>query len=107
MDFDPGTRCVWVIGAGWNGAGHMFVMDVIIMERMCGRFVLFTTGDELLSEVATLPGINHVEAPDGTPPSRYNIAPTNQVPLIRIAEQTACIDAARWGLLPTLSLIHI
>lgn len=101
MDFDPGTRCVWVIGAGWNGAGHMFVMNVIIMERMCGRFVLFTTGDELLSEVATLPGINHVEAPDGTPPPRYNIAPTNQVPLIRIAEQAARIDAARWGLLPT------
>ena len=79
MDFDPGTRCVWVIGAGWNGAGHMFVMNVIIMERMCGRFVLFTTGDELLSEVATLPGINHVEAPDGTPEEALELVHPSRV----------------------------
>ena len=31
----------------------------------------------------------------------YNIAPTQQVPLIRVAESAARIDAARWGLLPT------
>lgn len=71
------------------------------MERMCGRFVLFTSGDDLVQEVAGLPGIAEVEAPDGTPPPRYNIAPTQQVPLIRVAEATARIDAARWGLLPT------
>ena len=68
---------------------------------MCGRFVLFTTGDDLLAEVATLPGVDSVEAPDGTPPARYNIAPTNQVPLIRITEHEALIDAARWGLFPS------
>ncbi|OFT55655.1 hypothetical protein HMPREF3151_11425 [Corynebacterium sp. HMSC05H05] len=68
---------------------------------MCGRFVLFTSGDDLVQEVAGLPGIAEVEAPDGTPPPRYNIAPTQQVPLIRVAEATARIDAARWGLLPT------
>ncbi len=68
---------------------------------MCGRFVLFTTGDDLLAEVATLPGVDSVEAPDGTPPARYNIAPTNQVPLIRVAEHEALIDAARWGLFPS------
>lgn len=71
------------------------------MEHMCGRFVLFTTGDDLVAEVATLPGVDSVQAPDGTPPARYNIAPTNQVPLIRIAEHEALIDAARWGLLPS------
>ena len=73
----------------------------MIMEGMCGRFVLFTSGDDLTQVVAELPGVSAVEAPDGTPPPRYNIAPTQQVPLIRIAGNDARIDAARWGLLPT------
>ena len=68
---------------------------------MCGRFVLFTTGDELLDAVGTLPGAGTVDAPDGTPPARYNIAPTQQVPLVHFQEQGALIDAARWGLLPS------
>lgn len=68
---------------------------------MCGRFVLFTTGDDLISAVGALPGITEVTASDGTPPARYNIGPTQQVPLIRINASEALIDAARWGLLPT------
>ena len=68
---------------------------------MCGRFVLFTTGDDLIDAIGTLPGITKVHAPDGTPPARYNIGPTQQVPLIRINASEALIDAARWGLLPT------
>ena len=70
------------------------------MVHMCGRFVLFTTGTELLDAVSDLPGVTRVEAADGTPPPRYNVAPTQQVPLIRIDEGTAHLDAARWGLLP-------
>lgn len=68
---------------------------------MCGRFVLFTTGDDLIEAVGSLPGITEVHAPDGTPPPRYNIGPTQQVPLIRVNGTQALIDAARWGLLPT------
>lgn len=68
---------------------------------MCGRFVLFTTGQDLLDEVGALPGVTEMAAPDGTPPARYNIAPTQQVPLIRIEDTAARIDAARWGLLPS------
>ncbi|MCP1387957.1 SOS response-associated peptidase [Corynebacterium sp. TA-R-1] len=69
---------------------------------MCGRFVLFTSGQDLLDEVAALPGVGGVEAPDGTPPPRYNIAPTQQVPLVRVDDSSvAHLDAARWGLLPT------
>ena len=70
------------------------------MGDMCGRFVLFTTDDELLEAVGSLPGITAVHAPDGTPPPRYNIAPTQQVPLVRLDKTEALIDAARWGLLP-------
>lgn len=68
---------------------------------MCGRFVLFTTGDDLINAVGSLPGITEVLAPDGTPPPRYNIGPTQQVPLIRFNNAEAQIDSARWGLLPT------
>lgn len=70
---------------------------------MCGRFVLFTTGDDLLDAVATLPPVSRVEAPDGTPGARYNIAPTHHIPLVRLpAHQpgVARLEAARWGLLP-------
>ncbi|WJY67501.1 SOS response-associated peptidase [Corynebacterium auris] len=68
---------------------------------MCGRFVLFTSGRDLLEEIGNLPGAGTVAAPDGTPPKRYNIAPTQQVPLVRFGEDGARLDAARWGLLPS------
>ena len=68
---------------------------------MCGRFVLFTSGRDLLEEVEALPGVSRVEAPEGTPPPRYNVAPTQQVPLIRFDGDTARLDPARWGLLPS------
>lgn len=81
---------------------------------MCGRFVLFTTGDDLVTAIGALPGVGgpgNVATPDGTPPPRYNLAPTQQVPLVRFGgeaheaqethETAARIDAARWGLLPS------
>ena len=68
---------------------------------MCGRFVLFTTGEDLLEEVGTLPGAQPVSAPDGTPPARWNIAPTQQVALVRFGEEGSRLDAARWGLFPS------
>lgn len=61
---------------------------------------MFTTGEGLLEEVGTLPGVTETHAPDGTPPGRYNIAPTNQVALVRLAEGYAQVDPARWGLFP-------
>lgn len=69
---------------------------------MCGRFVLFTTGEGLLAEVGRLPGVREVHAPDGTPGPRYNLAPTQTVPVIRVAESMAQarLDPARWGLVP-------
>ena len=52
---------------------------------MCGRFVLFTSDESLLDAVGALPGVTEVHAPDGTPPPRYNLAPTQMVPLVRLA----------------------
>ncbi|WP_018296152.1 SOS response-associated peptidase [Corynebacterium lubricantis] len=68
---------------------------------MCGRFVLFTTGDELMSEIGGLPGVTEVSAPEGLPGPRYNVAPTQKVPVVRFTGSEASIDPARWGLLPS------
>lgn len=65
---------------------------------MCGRFVLFTTGDSLIDAATRTVG-QPVTAPQGTPGPRYNLAPTQIVPLVRIGEE-AVLEPARWGLLP-------
>lgn len=62
---------------------------------------MFTSGTDLIDAAGQLPGVTEVAAPDGTPPPRYNVAPTQQVPLVRLsAAGEAAIDPARWGLLP-------
>lgn len=65
---------------------------------MCGRFVLFS--ETLSADVAQWPGIERVDAPAGLPPARYNIAPTQPVATIRVAETFASIEPAHWGLIP-------
>lgn len=67
---------------------------------MCGRFVLFTTGESLLTHVNGLPGVREVHAPEGTPGPRYNLAPTQMVPVVRQQGSVSRVDPARWGLLP-------
>ncbi|RNE48740.1 SOS response-associated peptidase [Corynebacterium alimapuense] len=67
---------------------------------MCGRFVLFTTDESLLSCVGQLPGIKEVHAPAGTPGPRFNLAPTQVVPLVRIDAAVANVEPSRWGLYP-------
>lgn len=70
---------------------------------MCGRFVLFTTAEALLSAAGALidaPG-RSLHAPVGTPGPRYNIAPTQVIPIMRFHSPTeALLEPARWGLLP-------
>ncbi|QRP60395.1 SOS response-associated peptidase [Corynebacterium minutissimum] len=65
---------------------------------MCGRFVLFT--ESLLDEVGEWESIKEVHAPEGLPPARYNIAPTQPVAIVRVEDTTARVEPARWGLLP-------
>ncbi|MTD92520.1 SOS response-associated peptidase [Corynebacterium hiratae] len=65
---------------------------------MCGRFVLFT--ESLLEEVGAWESITEVHAPEGLPPARYNIAPTQPIAIVRVAEETARVEPARWGLIP-------
>jgi putative SOS response-associated peptidase YedK len=55
---------------------------------MCGRFALFCTKEELLSHYGLRGGISMA--------SRFNIAPTQMVPVIR----PKALTFARWGLVP-------
>ena len=63
--------------------------------RLCGRYKLAATGDE----VAEFFGLG--DAPALTP--RYNIAPTQTVPVVRRRPEGAGLEAAfmRWGLVPS------
>ena len=65
---------------------------------MCGRFVLFT--ESLLDEVGQWESVTEVHAPEGLPPARYNIAPTQQIAIVRVEESVARVEPARWGLIP-------
>lgn len=69
---------------------------------MCGRFVLFTTGESLLAATAALidDPSRPTRAPHGTPGPRYNIAPTNVIPIVRLTPSETLLEPARWGLLP-------
>jgi putative SOS response-associated peptidase YedK len=61
---------------------------------MCGRYVLNQTGQ--------LPAV--FEISEIHIPPRFNIAPTQQVPVVRITEdRTRHLDSLRWGLIPSWS----
>jgi putative SOS response-associated peptidase YedK len=60
---------------------------------MCGRYTLSTPGD-LVAELVALE-----EAPQLTP--RYNIAPTQEAPVVRLEpDGRRRLDLLRWGLVP-------
>ena len=59
---------------------------------MCGRFTLATSADEIadLFDVSDLPDLK----------PRYNIAPTQDVPVCRVAEGRREVSELHWGLVP-------
>ena len=63
---------------------------------MCGRFASTTPPDKLAAyfgaEAPILP--EHDHTPD------YNVAPTRDVPIVRVREDTRHLDLLRWGLVP-------
>lgn len=60
---------------------------------MCGRFALTTTEEEL-RRVFAYEGVPRNLAP------RWNIAPTQDVPVIRLVHGTRQLDLLKWGLVP-------
>ena len=59
---------------------------------VCGRYVLTVTG-RVLARLFDLDEVPEVEA-------RYNIAPTQPVPVIRSGTTGRRLDTVRWGLIP-------
>ena len=59
---------------------------------MCGRYVI-TSAPEAIRAL-----FRYLEQPDFPP--RYNIAPTQPVPIVRLAEGVRSFALVRWGLIP-------
>ena len=59
---------------------------------MCGRYTLTALDEQLIEEYGLIIG--------GHTQPRYNIAPTQQVPVVRMIEGIRRMDPLRWGLVP-------
>jgi putative SOS response-associated peptidase YedK len=60
---------------------------------MCGRYTLKTDGTTIACQFAL------AEVPQLAP--RYNIAPTQEVPVVRRHDEEKVLDMMRWGLIPS------
>ena len=64
---------------------------------MCGRMVLTRSAEEIVSEFELEEGETGFEWPP-----RYNVAPSQQIPIIRrVGRSPSQLAQARWGLIPT------
>lgn len=61
---------------------------------MCGRYTLTVTLDELITRYLLTEPVNRFHAP------RYNIAPTNTIPVIVNDGTTNKLEGMSWGLVP-------
>jgi putative SOS response-associated peptidase YedK len=59
---------------------------------MCGRYLIVTTPDAMRKL------FGYAEVPNF--PARYNVAPTQPVPIVRVAEGRREFALVRWGLIP-------
>jgi putative SOS response-associated peptidase YedK len=60
---------------------------------MCGRYVIISTPDAIRAL------FGHGEQPNFPP--RYNVAPTQPIPMVRLLDGKRSFALMRWGLLPT------
>ena len=77
-------------------ASCWFPMQVHIFLRMCGRF------DNLIARDAYRGLFKADRLPKSNFPLRYNVAPTDQIPIVRIDPRDGEREVvmARWGLIP-------
>ena len=70
---------------------------------MCGRF------DNLIAREAYRTVYRALRLPQSNFPPRYNIAPTDQIPIVRIdpRDGTRELTMARWGLIPSSRFFRI
>jgi putative SOS response-associated peptidase YedK len=62
---------------------------------MCGRFTI-TAHPAALTQLFELPAVPEL-------PPRYNVAPTQPVPVVRLGEKGRELSILRWGLIPSWS----
>ncbi|HYA05651.1 MAG TPA: SOS response-associated peptidase [Xanthobacteraceae bacterium] len=60
---------------------------------MCGRYVITSTPDAIRA------WFGYAERPNFPP--RYNVAPTQPIPIVRLKDGKRCFALMRWGLLPS------
>lgn len=60
---------------------------------MCGRYALYGPRKRSRAEHQYFEGLD-------TFPDRYNVAPTNVMPIVRAVDSTIRVTAAKWGLVP-------
>lgn len=63
---------------------------------MCARITLTTTG----TEVADLFGLSYDLARERAQPKRYNVAPSQSIPVVRVANGKRELADLKWGLIP-------
>jgi putative SOS response-associated peptidase YedK len=61
---------------------------------MCGRYTITITEDELLARYMIEEPTNRYHTP------RYNVAPTQLVPVVLNEDGILRLDAFKWGLIP-------
>ncbi|WP_306509302.1 SOS response-associated peptidase [Corynebacterium xerosis] len=72
---------------------------------MCGRFVTFTVGDELLDSLSDVPGLAPIAADGPLPGQRWNVSPTMPITALARADgggesRETVAASVRWGLVP-------
>ena len=60
---------------------------------MCGRYVIFSTPEAIRAL------FRYGEQPNFPP--RYNVAPTQPIPVVRLVDGKPSFTLMRWGLLPS------
>ncbi|MGV0384834.1 SOS response-associated peptidase [Corynebacterium sp. 22_2729] len=68
---------------------------------MCGRYVLFSSLEQLADNLRSRLGTSRIlRAGEGEWPANFNVAPTIEVPIVREFKNEAAIGPARWGYPP-------
>lgn len=70
---------------------------------MCGRFAIDDETNELLEQIAAQHGYAAIGDWRKPWPANYNVAPTQQVPVVRSLRGVVEIAAVRWGMVPSSS----
>src|SRR5688500_17971455 len=78
-----------------KSGGRSWVRSCVLKEHhsMCGRYLITSTPEAMRAL------FKYFEQPNFPP--RYNVAPTQPIPIVRLAEGRRQFALVRWGLIPS------